>query len=68
MLRGLCVYQVVYPAVRSHVPLVMKDVKCPETSGRCPETVHEQHGDALWIVERTPNGLCMDSGEVLAKV
>jgi hypothetical protein len=40
----------------------MKDVNCPETSGRGPENVHEQRGDALWTVERTPNGSCMDSG------
>jgi hypothetical protein len=39
-----------------------------ETSGRGPETIHEQRGDAMWTGERTLNGLCMDSGETSAEM
>jgi hypothetical protein len=49
--------------VHSHVPMLVKEVNCPETSIRCPGTILELLGDALWTVERTRNGLCMDSGE-----
>jgi hypothetical protein len=48
--------------------MLVKEVNCPETSIRCPGTILELLGDALWTVERTQNGLCMDSGESTREV